>query len=299
MSARVTVAVPILLLLSLALPACPKPPPVGPALPPPPGQPLERPFFWRVDPRADTTAEPTYILGTRHIGIDPFEVLPLGIWRKFDGATSLVMEVDLTGPETLGLGKLPEGQTLDTQMSAEDWARIVQALDLDRDEADAIKRLQPWMLVIQLTQTLTPSARTIEDVLHQRGKEQKKREVFLETISVQAGLLSRFIDIAYLLEFVSDLDKQKRALAQQARVYRSGDEKALYQSAIVNMEKHIGKDGMDALMYGRNRAWLPALERLVAEGDTFVMVGAAHLVGPGSVLDLLRQRGYTVTRLPE
>lgn len=277
----------------------------APTLPDPPSEPLVRPFLWRIDPKpAPTVAErervaPSYIFGVMHIGVDPYQVLPLGIWKKFDAAGKVVMEVDTTGPETLGLGKQPEGQSLDKQMPPADWAKVVQTLDLDADEAEAIAALKPWMLVVQLTQTLAPKARSIEDVLQARAKEQNKPAAFLESIAVQSALLARFIDPAYLVEFVGNMDAQKRSLAKQAKIYRSGDEEALYRSAITGMEKHIGADGMKALMYDRNRAWVPAIENHVAVGNAFIMVGAAHLVGPDSVIDLLRKRGYTLTRVPE
>jgi len=54
---------------------------------------------------------------------------------------------------------------------------------------------------------------------------------------------------------------------------------------------------MDDLLFARNASWLPELEALHASGGAFVAVGAMHLIGKRSVLDLLRQRGYKVTRL--
>ena len=54
---------------------------------------------------------------------------------------------------------------------------------------------------------------------------------------------------------------------------------------------------MDELLFQRNAAWIPALEKLIDTGSAFVAVGAMHLSGPRSVLDLLAQRGYTVARV--
>jgi hypothetical protein len=54
---------------------------------------------------------------------------------------------------------------------------------------------------------------------------------------------------------------------------------------------------LDAILGKRNRAWIPQLEKLHAEGGAFIAVGAGHLVGPGNVNDLLAQRGYTITRV--
>jgi hypothetical protein len=47
----------------------------------------------------------------------------------------------------------------------------------------------------------------------------------------------------------------------------------------------------------RNRAWLEDLEELLDDRDDYlVVVGALHLVGRNSVVDLLRQRGHAVTQ---
>jgi len=54
---------------------------------------------------------------------------------------------------------------------------------------------------------------------------------------------------------------------------------------------------MDDLLYGRNASWIAPIEQLHAAGGGFVAVGALHLLGPRSVLDLLAHRGYRVTRV--
>jgi uncharacterized protein YbaP (TraB family) len=52
---------------------------------------------------------------------------------------------------------------------------------------------------------------------------------------------------------------------------------------------------MEDILYKRNESWIPTLERI--HGDAFIAVGAMHLVGKRSVLDLLKQKGYTITRI--
>src|SRR5438094_858813 len=54
---------------------------------------------------------------------------------------------------------------------------------------------------------------------------------------------------------------------------------------------------MGDMLYARNASWIEPIEKLHAAGGGFIAVGAMHLVGKRSVLDLLRQRGYKVTRL--
>lgn len=54
----------------------------------------------------------------------------------------------------------------------------------------------------------------------------------------------------------------------------------------------------DALMDGRNRAWVERIGAALAAGrKPFVAVGAAHMLGPQGLPALLAERGFTVTRI--
>ena len=47
----------------------------------------------------------------------------------------------------------------------------------------------------------------------------------------------------------------------------------------------------------RDRRWLAAIEREPEAGHVFIAAGAAHLPGSAGPIELLRQRGWTVTRV--
>ena len=57
----------------------------------------------------------------------------------------------------------------------------------------------------------------------------------------------------------------------------------------------------EAMMFdildGRNRTWMPGLSSELSRGGAFVAVGALHLPGEGGLVELLRGRGFTVTRI--
>jgi uncharacterized protein YbaP (TraB family) len=64
------------------------------------------------------------------------------------------------------------------------------------------------------------------------------------------------------------------------------------------LDAQIGEAGPAvhrALITDRNRAWADQIEqRLAGSGKIFIAVGAAHLVGDGNVVALLRARGIEV-----
>jgi uncharacterized protein len=73
--------------------------------------------------------------------------------------------------------------------------------------------------------------------------------------------------------------------------WETGDPKAI-AAAGPDLEK---PDVRKAMLDDRNAAWIPKIERMLAEKRTFfITVGAAHLVGPHGVPNMLRADGYTV-----
>ena len=49
------------------------------------------------------------------------------------------------------------------------------------------------------------------------------------------------------------------------------------------------------LLRRRNKDWLHKIEEMMAENkNIFIVVGAGHLIGPGSVVALLKEKGYEV-----
>jgi len=51
------------------------------------------------------------------------------------------------------------------------------------------------------------------------------------------------------------------------------------------------------LLTDRNRAWVPAVEKLLqGDRDAIVIVGAGHLVGKESVVELLARKGFKPTQ---
>ena len=54
---------------------------------------------------------------------------------------------------------------------------------------------------------------------------------------------------------------------------------------------------MEELLYKRNASWIDAIDELHRADSAIVAVGAAHLIGKRSVLELLSARGYKITRV--
>ena len=55
---------------------------------------------------------------------------------------------------------------------------------------------------------------------------------------------------------------------------------------------------LERLIYARNRDWIAPIKGMLASNEeNLVIVGAAHLIGGDSVLDLLQAAGYSIERI--
>ncbi|WP_284125399.1 TraB/GumN family protein [Parerythrobacter aestuarii] len=87
------------------------------------------------------------------------------------------------------------------------------------------------------------------------------------------------------------------AAMRPAELWLAGDEAALVDEL---------EDGMladpelrQALLVSRNLNWSKQIEAMLAVPERpLVAVGAAHLVGPGGLVSLLRSKGYSIRRTP-
>ncbi|MBC7973484.1 MAG: TraB/GumN family protein, partial [Myxococcales bacterium] len=145
----------------------------------------------------------------------------------------------------------------------------------------------------------------MDKVLAERARRAHKPLIFLEPAAHQLALLGKWMDLRALKMMLDELPAAEHRVGEMLAAYVAGDERVLLaindgeraQALAHGYTEAEYAQEMNDLLYDRNAAWIPALERLHAEGGGFVAVGALHLIGPRSVLDLLARKGYQVTRL--
>jgi uncharacterized protein YbaP (TraB family) len=145
----------------------------------------------------------------------------------------------------------------------------------------------------------------MDKALSARALSEHKPVVFLETATRQLQILGKWMDVKALKMMLDELPENERRARAMLDAYVEGNAQTI--AAISDGEKDAAlqhgytaaeyDQEMNELLYDRNASWIDAIEKLHASGGAFVAVGAMHLVGPRSVLDLLAHKGYRVTRL--
>jgi uncharacterized protein YbaP (TraB family) len=128
------------------------------------------------------------------------------------------------------------------------------------------------------------------------AKENGKERIALETIEEQLNVfagLTREQEIDYLVVSIDQIDEAPEDLDKMIVAWRKGDLKTL--DKVLNEGMKDVPVLNQRLLADRHAKWLPQIEKMLADGRTHVVVvGTAHLVGKGSVVDLLRAKGVKV-----
>jgi uncharacterized protein YbaP (TraB family) len=131
----------------------------------------------------------------------------------------------------------------------------------------------------------TPMDLSLADEAHQHGS----RVGTLESMRFQLDLLKQVGSAEELAAMLAD---DSQAIEPLIDAYRAGDVDEI--SAVTDMSDPAMRD---VLLTQRNHRWVHKLGRVLAAGGAFIAVGVGHIPGEHGLLDLLDQRGYSISRM--
>ncbi len=259
---------------------------------------LKRVMLWSITKDGKTS----YAFGTMHIGIDP-ERLPKSVWDKVESSSSFAMETDASNAKLLNLGARTSG-SLREDLGPDYWEKLAKLVEPAM--LAGIDKKKPVIAAVFLSMRGLPmTGGGMDTALLARAQTAGKPIVYLEPASKQAELLERHMDVKALKLMIDTADKSLDLTKQMVAAYTAGDDVKLVSlnegqrgEALAHgyTEAEYDKQSAD-MLWDRNASWIPAIEQMHAKGGGFVAVGALHLVGKKSVLEMLANKGYKIERV--
>jgi uncharacterized protein YbaP (TraB family) len=266
------------------------------------------PAAWRVVGRGG--GEVT-LLGSMHVLRPSDYPLPPAIDGFVERADLVVMEIDLDDIDpaaqqriVLEASMLPQGTVLEDIIDSDVYRLVeLRMAELGVDLA-RLERFEPWFLAITvldlgMRKIGFQAERGVEQYVLGLAQAAGKEVVGLETIEFQIGLFDALPpeqQQAMLEQTLAELDEGAAVLGEMVAAWRDGELESLGAELLDEFDDFPGL--YETLVTKRNNAWVPTLEQMLAdERRHLVVVGALHLVGPDSVIELLRSRGHRVERL--
>jgi uncharacterized protein len=265
------------------------------------------PAMWLVEDQDSKV----YLFGSIH-------VLPEGVrWytpviaTAFENADELVIESKADDVDDQAMNSyiraralLPGGQTLDELLSPADYARLQELARLLELDEYSVSRMQPWLLRIVIANEIfeySGMERTlgVDTLFEQTAARNNMRISSLETPTEAMMTLAEYPLEVQLQQLSESLNNAPNNNTQDGL----GGLLISWATGDIDRNARLIARSMTPLTYRnvvvkRNEKWLPRVERYLDKPQqTMVVVGNAHLVGKGNMIDMLRQRGYLVSRV--
>lgn len=262
------------------------------------------PAFWIVEDGANRL----YLLGSVHL------LPPDVVWMRpeIDEARAssqvFVFEAPLKDADvTMATfveqhGHLPIGKTLRDVMPAKDFEQLENASWAVQYPPKLLSNVRPWLAAVYLElysylKVGYSPYYGVDRVIEHDAEARRAEFAYLESVDEQLSYfltLSPAGELAYLRSTVKDVLEQPDLPRRLIDAWASGDTKTL--GDLINEGMASTPQLKARLLLARNRKWVPQIIRMLKSGKIhFVTVGAGHLIGRDSVVDLLRRQGYRVT----
>ncbi|HYR09931.1 MAG TPA: TraB/GumN family protein [Longimicrobium sp.] len=268
-----------------------------------------RTLLYRVEGASGATV---YMLGSIHLLSADAYPLPQPVQNAYADAERVFFETSLDSlmarqQEMALRGMYQGGKTLRSELPAEVYAQVEAAapalapLGLTMPVLD---RMEPWLVALMFQAVewqkagLTPE-HGVDMHFSGRARQDGKPVGGLEPVELQLGLFDGMpaeAQVAFLRQSLEEAPQTAEQMRQIVAAWRAGD--AARIDAIMNESLDESPALYARMLTDRDAAWVPQIEQLLrGADDVLVVVGAAHLVGEQSVVQMLRQRGYTVEQL--
>ncbi|MCP8899457.1 TraB/GumN family protein [Gilvimarinus xylanilyticus] len=229
--------------------------------------------------------------------------------QAFADADTLVFETDMAAVQAPAFATkmtqmmmLPAGESLQTRLSPEVYERLSQFAQQRSFPLAQLQTFEPAFVALTLSimeMQKLGFAEGVDARYTRMANEQGKQLAWLETPDEQLQFLRAMTELnadnfmRYTLDDLADLPQ---LMDDMVKAFKTGDHQALFELGGEPMQEY-SQDLYNTILRDRNRAWISQVNEFVKTPETeMIMVGALHLAGPDSVIEMLRQEGYQVKR---
>jgi uncharacterized protein YbaP (TraB family) len=265
-----------------------------------------RPAMWRVSDR-DTTI---YLMGTIHVLPKGYRWHTPTIDRALSSSSELVLEIVLpenplqSASTMMKIARSPGLPPLLQRVPANRREALKKAMAETQLPISFFDGMKTWTAAVALLQAslakmgMDPES-GVERGLTREFKAANKKVSGLETLEQQFGFINGLPEAAQRRMLLGAIDEPKKAAAElkaMLSTWGRGDVAGIARS--FDSDLRFDPELRRVLLFNRNARWAEWLKgRMAQPGTVTVAVGAGHLAGRGSVIDLLQRKGLSVRRV--
>ncbi len=266
------------------------------------------PALWLVKD-ADTNI---YLFGTVHVLKPEMKWQTPAFTRAFSASEVLYQEADVSESVQQKLAALlpsiafyADGRTLMDVLNDDDEKEVMEAAEIVGLPPEALTRMKPWFAAIALSQmqmikTGYRAESGVDPVLTKKANTVGKPIRHFETAEQQLRMLASLPEdsqIQFLVAGSEAIEETPDLLDDLVEDWAEGDVAGI--ADLMSDEEAVGgRILLERILIDRNQNWAEEIDELMERepGTFMIAIGAAHLAGEDSVVDLLRKQGKQVVR---
>lgn len=278
------------------------------------------PAMWKV---TSANGDYMYMMGSIHLADESVNYMPDYFEEIYSECDALAVEVDINDlMEDLSSSALSmvskmmytDGTTIKDHISEETYDKAVELLKENNLYNSVWDYCIPYMWVSLIESKVyeksgLDSNYGVDTVLIERANNDNKEVLEIESFEMQMEILTGFSDELQelmLKSYLEDgvIDAQAEAIKQLYDKWKSGTITAedvneeTDEENLTEKEKALVDEYNNTLVDERNIGMADKAEEYIKSDDTVLMVvGAAHFYGDSGILQLMEDRGYTITQI--
>jgi uncharacterized protein len=262
--------------------------------------------LWEVHGKHNTV----YLLGSIHVlRLSDYPLAP-AVLEAYGNAKSVLMEVNMeeissaqVQAEMLASAILPDGKTLLDVLGQQRYGRAAALAHEVGVELAMFDQFAPWFAAeaisqLQLAQLGFQPESGVEMYFMERARSDGKSVAGLETVHDQISIFQDMpldTQAEYLASSLEQAHDLPHEVASMVRAWQQGDTQWFANQLLSEFKQDSRL--YQSVLGARNRKWLPKIEALLNDDKNYlVIVGTGHLVGAGSVIELLKKDGIGATQ---
>jgi uncharacterized protein YbaP (TraB family) len=267
-------------------------------------------FIWKIS----SPTNHIYLLGSVHVAAKDLYPLDSAIENAFKAAKYLVVELNINDIDSnseyfqylvIQYATYPEGEGLKENLPADLYDQLKEKLTEYDLKIALVNNVRPWLLALVTGADLGAMNYNVEygvDVHFLNEAElSNKRILQLESAVQQITSLSDVPDEVMVKMIISDVVNYstEQTLEFLFDAWETGN--AAKMEGVMTLGTIYEPETatyLEILIDARNFKWMEKIEKYLVGDDTyFIVVGAGHLVGENGLLNLLKNKGYTLEQL--
>lgn len=257
----------------------------------------EKSLLWKIE--GNSLTQPSYLFGTVHmICQDQFKMTDK-VKKALAETSQTYLEIDLSNPnmQAEAMKYMMASQPTSSLVTAEDAKYIDSTLKVKLGAGlDRLDNIKPMILIAGIVQQSFPCPlASFEGEIIKLTKEKSHKTYGLSTVEEQYSFLEKAMKTEKFAEYLREMlaidiseffdkifgfykDEDLHAINQIMEEFSTNDTEMYHQ-----------------LMNVRNKLWVGRIPEIIKNTPTFIGVGTGHLKGQEGMIQLLRDKGYTVT----